>query len=76
MKRRAGDEAKLAAFGASVRAARMPRDMSQESLAETADLHRTYVGAVERGERNPSLLNVYTLAGALGVSPSELLSSD
>lgn len=51
----------------------MARGMTQEGLAETADLHRTYVGSVERGERNVSIDNIYALADALGVSARELL---
>ena len=45
---------------------------SQESLADAAGLHRTYLGGVERGERNISLVNIWRVANALSVSPSEL----
>lgn len=60
-------------FGQRVRGARLRLRLSQESLAHAADLHRTYVGAVERGERNISLLNITRLARALGTTASKLL---
>lgn len=47
--------------------------LSQEALAHICGLHRTYVGSVERGERNVSLLNIQVLAGALNVAASELI---
>ncbi len=47
--------------------------MSQESLADLAGLHRTYVGSVERGERNISIDNIEKLSKALGVSVSDLI---
>ena len=62
-----------AAFGARIRDLRAERGLSQEALAHTADLHRTYVGSVERGERNISIDNIYVLADALGVRASDLL---
>lgn len=60
-------------FGKRVRELRLRRDLSQEKLAELADLHRNYVGGVERGERNIALLNIIALARALKVKPAKLL---
>ncbi len=50
----------------------MERGLTQEALAERAGLHRTYVGAIERGERNVSLRNILRLATALDVAPADL----
>lgn len=61
-------------FGRRVRARRLEIGLSQEVLAEAAGLHRTYVGSVERGERNIALVNIVRLAGALGVDPAELVA--
>lgn len=60
-------------FGARVRALRLRRNLSQEKLAELADLHRNYVGGIERGERNVGLLNIVKLARALAVRPASLM---
>jgi ribosome-binding protein aMBF1 (putative translation factor) len=59
-------------FGKRVRELRRQKGLSQESLAFICDLDRTYVGGVERGERNISLVNIYKIAAALGVKPREL----
>ena len=60
-------------LGENVRQLRLRRGWSQEKLASEAGLHRTYVGSVERGERNVSLDNIVAIARALGVSVQELL---
>lgn len=63
----------LAALGLAVRRLREERGISQEELAEDAGLHRTYVGGIERGERNIGFRNLVGIAQALEVSPSELI---
>ncbi len=65
----------LARFGTSIRNRRKELGISQEGLALTAALDRTYVGGVERGERNVSLLNIAKLAAALETTPAVLLAS-
>jgi len=60
-------------LGARVRQLRTERRWSQEELADRAQLHRTYIGGIERGERNVSLLNIVRIATALGVPPWALL---
>ena len=60
-------------FGERVRIARKQIGWSQEELADSCGLHRTYVGAVERGERNVCLINIVQFARALRVKPSELM---
>lgn len=61
------------AFGLRVRELRTGLRLTQEALAERAELHWTYIGGIERGERNPSLINLAYLARALGVTLGELL---
>jgi transcriptional regulator with XRE-family HTH domain len=63
-----------AQFGKRVRELRKARGFSQEELAHRAGLHYTYVGGIERGERNPALVNIGRIAAALGISPAELFS--
>lgn len=60
-------------FGARLRKERLSADLSQEQLASEASLDRSYVGSVERGERNISLLNIARLSYALGLSPKTLV---
>jgi transcriptional regulator with XRE-family HTH domain len=59
-------------FGARVRELRLVKKLSQEELAFKAGMHRTYLGGIERGERNPSLKNITAIASALGVTLYEL----
>ncbi|HUY14365.1 MAG TPA: helix-turn-helix transcriptional regulator [Terriglobia bacterium] len=58
----------------NLRALRLARGWSQEKMAEKCGLHRTYVGAIERRERNVTLETLNTLALALGVSAAELIT--
>jgi len=62
-------------FGAEVRRRRKDLGLSQEELAERADLHRTYVSDVEAGKRNPSLQSMQRLAKALGATMGGIFSS-
>jgi transcriptional regulator with XRE-family HTH domain len=61
-------------FGKRIREERTKRDLSQEQLAELANVHRTYIGMIERGEKNITLTNIERIAKALKIPVSELLS--
>ena len=63
----------LRKFGQRVRDLRTKAGLSQEAFGDWCDLHRTYVGGIERGERNVSLLNIARIARAVGVTLSDLL---
>lgn len=63
----------LVRFGRRVRRLRLDRGLSQEALGALAALDRTYIGGIERGQRNIGLINVVKIAQALHVSPSCLL---
>jgi transcriptional regulator with XRE-family HTH domain len=62
----------LKKFGGNVRETREARNLSQEALAEQADLDRTYIGGIERGERNPTILSALRIAKALRTTVAEL----
>jgi transcriptional regulator with XRE-family HTH domain len=62
-------------FATRMREVRTARGLSQEALAEACGLHRTYIGSVERGERNISIDNIERIAASLDVAPSTLLES-
>ncbi|MFP4414389.1 helix-turn-helix domain-containing protein [Coleofasciculus sp.] len=63
----------LIKFGLKIRELRLLKNLSQEDLADLAGLHRTYIGGIERGERNVAFLNIVRLARALEVSLSDLM---
>ena len=62
----------LVSFGQNVQKTRLALGFSQEQLAEKAGVHRTYVGMIERAEKNITLCNIERIANALGVSIKEL----
>ncbi len=61
------------ALGQAIRELRISTGLSQEAFADRCGLHRTYVGGIERGERNLSFANLLRVASALGLRASELL---
>lgn len=67
------DSRLLKKFARNLRALRLKKGWTQEELARRADLHRTYIGSIERHERNVSLLNIERIAKALRVHPRDLL---
>lgn len=69
----AGGQDVCVAFGARVRTLRKARGLNQQQLGDKAGMKRTYIGGVERGERNLGLINILRLARALDVSPRDLL---
>jgi len=62
----------LSALGLNIRKRREARELTQEKLAEKSGLDATYISGIERGLRNPGILNVVLIAKALGLSTSEL----
>ena len=60
-------------FGMRIRTLRNSQGLSQEELAQKAELHRTYIGGIERGERNVSLINIEKLAIALDATVATLM---
>ena len=61
-------------FAKNMRRIRLGQEMTQERLAERAELHPNYISSVERGERNISIRNIERIANALGVTMAELVS--
>lgn len=68
------EDQQLVEFGLRLRELRLQRGLSQEELGSLAELDRTYISGIERGTRNVGLLNVFRIAKALTVHPSELFS--
>lgn len=66
----------LCDFGERIRQLRKNGSLSQEQLAERTGFHRTYIGMVERGERNPALVNIKVFADSLNVSLSILFNDE
>jgi transcriptional regulator with XRE-family HTH domain len=70
-----GKDPILSQIGQRIRALREGKSLSQDALAESSDLHRTYISGVERGIRNPSLLSLDRIAKGLGVRLVELFKA-
>ncbi len=64
----------LKRLGKKIRGLRQALGLSQETLADEAEIERSYMGAIERGERNPSFDKIASIARALGISPSKLFN--
>ena len=64
----------LIEFGRRLRELRLSQNLTQEDLAEKSGLHKNYIGMVERGERNPSLINIEILSKALGINISKFMT--
>jgi transcriptional regulator with XRE-family HTH domain len=67
------DACQLKALGQAVRAVRKAKGVSQEALAHLAEIDRSHMGKIERGERNVTALNLFRIAAALGVKPSHIV---
>lgn len=65
----------LKSFGQEVKRLRLERNLSQEAFAEIVGVHRTYIGMIERGEKNITLENIFKLSTAFGISISELFKN-
>ena len=66
----------LIKFGNKIRQERLKQNLSQEAFAEKVGVHRTYIGMIERAEKNVTLLSMKKLANALGISIAELMKLD
>lgn len=68
------DDKILESLGAIIKDIRKKRKMSQQGLADTAQIHRNYVISLEKGRQNPSLLVLYSIANALRVKPTKIIN--
>lgn len=68
------DEKFLKQFGGRVAEVRKEKGITQENLADAIDVHRTYIGFIEQGRRNPTILNIYKITKALKISLNDLFS--
>lgn len=66
----------LLVFGQRVKKLRQLKKITQDQFAQLCDLHKNYIGMIERGERNPSLINIEIIACAFDISISELMKFD
>lgn len=67
-----GEQKFLSSFGKRLSAIRKQKGMTQEKLADMVDVHRTYIGFIEQGKRNPSVSNIYKIAKALKIDITDL----
>jgi len=67
------EHSELLKFGGAIRSIRLDKEISQEKLAELADIDRSYMGGVERGEHNLALVNIKRISDALEVSVSSVM---
>lgn len=70
------DTGRVRLFGSRLREIRLRQNLSQQQLAELSDLDRTYIGGIERGERNPALKNIFRLSDALNIPPTSLFEQE
>jgi transcriptional regulator with XRE-family HTH domain len=66
----------LLVFGQRVKKLRQSKKITQDQFAKLCDLHKNYIGMIERGERNPSLINIEIIASTFEMSISELMKFD
>lgn len=73
MSKKPANDERCAFFGISIKKLREQKKITQEALAEIADIHTSYIGQIERGLRYPSLKVLFRIADALNVKPADLL---